>query len=35
VLEAILDVPSPVDDERFVAAFVDTLSTYLESEAHP
>jgi AcrR family transcriptional regulator len=29
VLEALLDEPSPVDDDRFVAAFVDTLHTYL------
>lgn len=31
VLEAVLDVPQPVDDERFVAAFVDTLHAYLVS----
>ena len=35
VVEAMLDVPTPVDDERLVAAFVDSLATYLESEATP
>lgn len=29
VLEAVLDVPQPVDDDRFVAVFVDSLHAYL------
>lgn len=35
VIEAMLDLPQPVDDERFVAAFVDTLHTYLTSGKEP
>jgi AcrR family transcriptional regulator len=29
VLEAVLDVPQPVDDDRFIAVFVDSLYAYL------
>ena len=30
VIEALLDTPAPVDDDRFVSAWVDTLASYLD-----
>jgi len=33
VIEALLDTPAPVDDDRFVSAWVDTLATYLDQGA--